>query len=351
LAFAKSPLAEAAVSDVLERFPSGPAAVAGEGLPREGGLKREGGSAAAALPLSLPGEAPDGCGAQDRVGPCEGSAEVQAWPAAQWTAQLATADDEGDGGLAVKAKTDARTDGEKPVSGDDTVDVHRVVVDENRLLPKKQRLWSLNVARMRDLVGLEEVRTLSSSRFGSVKLMKRSIENGFEYFAAKFYNVGDNREGLQSFIDRVNPIVSLSHPHVMPIVGVIEPAKTRGPIIITRYSEIGSLADVLDRVCRHDPPRLWGNSTKLGIIVGLVSGFLYLHSHGVIHRELKPSDLIVESDGSIRICGYLTRILEDGGYTRASANAALLYVDPGQSDTGSGESQCVIRRLVFSPSL
>jgi serine/threonine protein kinase len=166
------------------------------------------------------------------------------------------------------------------------------------------------------------------SRFGLTRLLKRSVDGGFEYFAAKFYNSGDNREGLQTFLSRINPIAALSHPHVMPIVGLIEPTRTQGPVVITRYSECGSLLDVLDRVRNNDPPPFWSSEAKLSMILGLLSGFRYLHSHGIVHRELKPSDLIVEFDGSIRICGYLTSIFEEYHYTRASQVSAPSYMAP-----------------------
>jgi serine/threonine protein kinase len=178
------------------------------------------------------------------------------------------------------------------------------------------------------MAGLEEVRTLSSSRFGAVRLVRRPNGAEFEYFAAKYYNAGENWEDLQSFGDRVRGLVRLSHPSVMPVVGLIQPTKTAGPIVLTPYSEIGSLADVLERVRRNDPPPIWDDAGKLRMIVSLISGFAYLHSQGVVHREVKPSDLIVQPEGSIRICGYLTSVLEEHKFTRASQVGAPSYMAP-----------------------
>jgi serine/threonine protein kinase len=194
--------------------------------------------------------------------------------------------------------------------------------------PDALRTTRPNIPTITDLAGIEEVRTLSSSRFGSVRLVQRAIDGGFEYFAAKYYNPGDNRDGLRRFHDRVRGLVSLSHPCVLPIVGLIPPTKTTGPIVLTPYSEIGSLSDVLDRVRRKDAPQFWNEAGKLRMIVSLICGFHYLHSQGVVHREVKPSDLIVQSDGSIRICGYLTSILEEHRYTQASQVGAPSYMAP-----------------------
>jgi serine/threonine-protein kinase len=199
-------------------------------------------------------------------------------------------------------------------------------VDERDLLPLPVR--AANTPTITELAGLEEVRTLTSSRFGAVRLVRRPNGAEFEYFAAKYYNAGENREGSRSFPELVRRFVSLSHPSVMPVVGLIRPTMTTGPIVLTPYSEIGSLADVLERVRRNDPPVIWDDAGKLRMIVSLISGFAYLHRQGVVHREVKPSDLIVQPDGSIRICGYLTSVLEEHKFTRESQVGAPSYRAP-----------------------
>lgn len=203
-----------------------------------------------------------------------------------------------------------------------------VIIDEKSWVPTGVRVAPPNVPAITDIAGIEEVRTLSSSRFGAVRLMRRATEGGFEYFAGKFYNAGDSREGLHAFQDRVRGLVSLSHPSIMPIVGVVPPTKTAGPIFLTPYSPLGSLADVLNLVRANNPPEIWTEATKLRMIISLISGFMYLHSQGVVHRELKPSDLIVQQDGSILICGYVTSVLEEYKWTRASQIGAPSYMAP-----------------------
>jgi serine/threonine protein kinase len=112
----------------------------------------------------------------------------------------------------------------------------------------------------------------------------------------------------------------------MPIIGLMPPTNDAGPIVLTPYSPLGSLSDVLKRVRQDNPPPFWTEEGKLRIITGLISGFQYLHSQGVVHREVKPSDLIVQKNGSILICGYLTSVLEEYKDTKASQPGALTYM-------------------------
>jgi serine/threonine protein kinase len=64
------------------------------------------------------------------------------------------------------------------------------------------------------------------------------------------------------------------------------------------------------------------------MLVSLVSGLHYLHTRGIVHRDLKPTDLIVQADGSIRICGYATSILEEHHFTKASQVGDPSYMAP-----------------------
>jgi hypothetical protein len=212
-----------------------------------------------------------------------------------------------------------------------------VNVDETVLIPEAGP--SVDPADWRhlitDLSGLEVVRELGSSRFGTVRLFRPpkprtndEAVDGFEYFAAKFCNAGDNREGLKVFKERMNKFISLSHPHVMPIVGIVPPTKGTGPIIITPYSRSGALEDVLTLVRQNNPPSFWNDATKLRMIVGLVSGLNYLHNQGIVHRELKPTDLIITENGSLLISDITTSILEEHNYTRASQVGGPSYMAP-----------------------
>jgi cyclin-dependent kinase-like len=45
-------------------------------------------------------------------------------------------------------------------------------------------------------------------------------------------------------------------------------------------------------------------AVKAGLVRQLVSGLQYLHSKNVVHRDLKPDNLLVTSDGTLKICDF-----------------------------------------------
>jgi serine/threonine-protein kinase 11 len=181
-----------------------------------------------------------------------------------------------------------------------------------------------------EVAGIEEIRELSSSRFGAVRLVRRESEkgNGWELFAAKFYNAGDSKESRETFMTRMQPFIYLKHPGIMPICGMIAPTKGTGPIVLTPYSECGSLEDVLNRVRKNDPPPFWNNTTITKILFSLITGLEYLHRQGMVHRELKPSDVIIYADGTAKVDGYLTNYLEEHKLTKATQVGSPFYMAP-----------------------
>jgi serine/threonine protein kinase len=222
-------------------------------------------------------------------------------------------------------------------------DVHCVTIEECVLFP--EMVQSADSADRQTLItemsGMEEVRELGSSRNGVVYLVRRRNElrddgDEFEYFAAKFYDAGDNRDGLEAFKERMNTFLSLSHPHVIRIVGIIAPTRATGPIILTPYNSDGSLEDVLTLIRQNHTPSYWNDATKLRVILSLVSGLNYLHNHGIVHRDLKPTDLLVGRDGSLFITDYMTSFLEEHHYTRSSQVGGASYMAPEVYDGDPG---------------
>jgi hypothetical protein len=218
--------------------------------------------------------------------------------------------------------------------------ISRVVsVCNDGLLPKKQRQ---KVAILKDLTCYEPVGDQMWSRFGYTQKLRSMTSTGnYKMCIAKYYNLGSNCDSIDVFWDKVNRFVELSHPNVLPIVGLIPPERMtgqtngNGPIVITEYHSIGSLKDVLDQVGNNNPPSFWNEAGKLRMILSLISGLQYLHNHGVVHRELKPSDLIVSEDGSIEIGDYLTGFFEDMSYTKSLQVGALSYAAPEIYEGGS----------------
>jgi serine/threonine protein kinase len=67
------------------------------------------------------------------------------------------------------------------------------------------------------------------------------------------------------------------------------------------------------------------------IIVGIVHGMKYLHSKNIIHRDLRPGNLLLDGDNfRIRICNFGSSVYED--YETRARIGTLAYLSPESFD-------------------
>jgi serine/threonine protein kinase len=191
--------------------------------------------------------------------------------------------------------------------------------------PEKPRLIT-------DLAGWNEVRELGGSRFGAVRLIRpqNAEGNGFEYLAAKFYNPSDASDDYLRWHRQwfENTVCSVYDNDLFPLRGVIFPAQKTGPIILTEVGEYGSLEDALEFARKQLYAPWFGSITSIGQIAHIGMG---IHAHqntGIVHRELKPSDLIIFEGGRILVDGCLTSMLDEMRFTRASQVGGPSYMAP-----------------------
>jgi serine/threonine protein kinase len=99
------------------------------------------------------------------------------------------------------------------------------------------------------------------------------------------------------FMREVKSLVKLNHPCVVRILHWATSADRKHAEIHMEFASSGSLAEVLEEVNSGDEPAFW-NPTGIGILVcGLVLGMRYVHSRQILHLDLKPSNIFLNTNG------------------------------------------------------
>ncbi|KAK7200831.1 MAP kinase kinase-like protein [Novymonas esmeraldas] len=128
------------------------------------------------------------------------------------------------------------------------------------------------------------VSTLSSTANSKVY---HAVRRG-EHVAVKEIAI-DDEEARRRFQREVNIISGCNHPNIVRIKGVF----FDGPFayILLPYYHRGSLRTLLTR----QEPMSWVAMQDL--LRQLVSGVVYLHERGIVHADLKPSNVLIADDG------------------------------------------------------
>jgi eukaryotic-like serine/threonine-protein kinase len=141
-------------------------------------------------------------------------------------------------------------------------------------------------------------------------------------------HLASNEEFRRRFLREARIAAKLSHPNV---VSVYDGGETDGlPYIVMEYVEGVTLADELARRGRLSPDE------ATGLAVQACAGLEHAHAAGLVHRDIKPQNLLLRTDGVLKIADFgIARAVEGTQLTEAgTVLGTAVYLAPEQA---SGE--------------
>ena len=106
------------------------------------------------------------------------------------------------------------------------------------------------------------------------------------------FEVENESAFLSRFQREIEMARRLDHPGILKILAV---DKSSRPYLVTEYLEGETLWDHLQRV----RPLPVGEAVRIAMLI--CDALAYMHSHDVVHRGLKPANVMLCRDGSVRI--------------------------------------------------
>jgi serine/threonine-protein kinase len=119
----------------------------------------------------------------------------------------------------------------------------------------------------------------------------------------------DNPDLIRRFVEEAQIGGQLQHPGIVPVYE-LGTFPDRRPFFAMKLVKGRTLAVLLkERVDpRHDLPRF------LGVFAQVAQTLAYAHARGVIHRDAKPSNVMVGSFGEVQVMDWgLAKVLKEGG--------------------------------------
>eukprot|EP00066_Takifugu_rubripes_P020697 XP_011609963.1 PREDICTED: serine/threonine-protein kinase 36 [Takifugu rubripes] len=139
--------------------------------------------------------------------------------------------------------------------------------------------------------------------------------------ALKFINkVGRSEKELQNLKREIEIMRGLQHPNIIKLFDSFE-TKTE-IVIVTEYAE-GQLYQVLE-----DDGKLPETQVR-EIACQLASALYYLHSHRILHRDMKPQNVLLMKDGTVKLCDFgFARAMSFSTFVLTSIKGTPLYMCP-----------------------
>jgi eukaryotic-like serine/threonine-protein kinase len=111
-----------------------------------------------------------------------------------------------------------------------------------------------------------------------------------------FPELSVDRTFVERFRREAQAAANLSHPNIVPVFDWGEDDSTY--FIVMEYVEGRPLSAVL-RDARPIPPR------QIALIgAGVAAALAFAHRHGVVHRDVKPGNVLITPDGDVKVTDF-----------------------------------------------
>ena len=148
------------------------------------------------------------------------------------------------------------------------------------------------------------------NRLGAIKILKSEL--------------AENAEFRRRFRDESLAVAQLSHANIVSIYDV---SSSQGiDYIVMELIDGITLKQYMERRGKMD----WREA--LHFITQIMRGLSHAHSRGIIHRDIKPQNIMVLRDGSVKVADFGIACLADAHQTLAQeALGSVHYISPEQA--------------------
>ncbi|NXY76235.1 STK36 kinase, partial [Glareola pratincola] len=160
---------------------------------------------------------------------------------------------------------------------------------------------------------------IGEGSFGRVYKGRR--KHSAQVVALKFIpKVGRSEKELKNLQREIEIMRGLHHPNIVQMLDSFETDKE--VVVVTDYAE-GELFQILE-----DDGSLPEDQVQT-IAAQLISALYYLHSHRILHRDVKPQNILLDKDGVVKLCDFgFARAMSIHTMVLTSIKGTPLYMSP-----------------------
>ena len=169
---------------------------------------------------------------------------------------------------------------------------------------------------------------LGGGGMGKVYKVQNVLSGRIEAMKVLLENLRDNPEVLDRFLREIRVVAALEHPNV----AALRTAQRLGHqiLMIMELVEGVTIQNLVrqGRIARRDAIRY---------LIQVLSALSYAHKQGVVHRDVKPANMMLNAQGQIKLMDFgIARLVSDRQMTRTGLTlGSIFYMSPEQISGGA----------------
>ncbi|MCH7549833.1 MAG: serine/threonine protein kinase, partial [Candidatus Krumholzibacteriota bacterium] len=179
---------------------------------------------------------------------------------------------------------------------------------------------------MSDSKNIKIIQTIAS---GGTAVMYKAVQTSLDRIVAVkrlHKHLTDDENFTRRFILEAKAAASLDHPNIVRVIDFGK--EEHGYQMVMEFVEGETLKDVLDRwrPIRHD--------LALAIVHQILLGLEHAHEKGIVHRDIKPGNVMMTKLGEVKIADFGLAKLTQASHSHTADNSILgtpLYMSPEQA--------------------
>ncbi|XP_058769098.1 LEAF RUST 10 DISEASE-RESISTANCE LOCUS RECEPTOR-LIKE PROTEIN KINASE-like 1.1 [Vicia villosa] len=169
----------------------------------------------------------------------------------------------------------------------------------------------------------DHTKELGDGGFGTVYLGK--LPDGREVAVKRLYE--HNYRRVEQFMNEVNILTTLRHKNLVSLYGCTS-RHSRELLLVYEYISNGTIASHLHGELAK--PNLLPWSIRIKIAIETATALTYLHASGIIHRDVKTSNILLDDNFRVKVADFgLSRLFpEDATHVSTAPQGTPGYLDP-----------------------
>ncbi|KAL3644671.1 hypothetical protein CASFOL_009851 [Castilleja foliolosa] len=164
---------------------------------------------------------------------------------------------------------------------------------------------------------------LGDGGFGTVYYGK--LQDGREVAIKRHYNHGFRT--MEQFLNEIKLLTCLRHKNLVSLYGCTS-RRSKELLLIYEYIPNGTVADHLHGKKVDDSPLTW--PVRMVIAIETASALSYLHKSGIIHRDVKTDNILLDDNFRVKVADFgLSRLFPNKAtHVSTGPQGTPGYVDP-----------------------